>query len=136
MPSFPYAIQAYYHWMPRGRVLVADDEPSLLLTYTLILQKHGYEVSTASNSDDASLQLQQVHFDLLICDLTLKQDRDGCDLIESAMKSYPSMQIILMTGSSTPEVITWAKQRGIVILFKPTEVKTLLQVVSDSIGSH
>jgi DNA-binding NtrC family response regulator len=122
--------------MPRGRVLVADDEPSLLLTYTLILQKHGYEVSTASNSDDASLQLQQVHFDLLICDLTLKQDRDGCDLIESAMKSYPSMQIILMTGSSTPEVITWAKQQGIVILFKPTEVKTLLQVVSDSIGSH
>ena len=118
------------------QVLVADDEPSLLLTYTLILQKHGYEVSTASNSDDASLQLQQVHFDLLICDLTLKQDRDGCDLIESAMKSYPSMQIILMTGSSTPEVITWAKQRGIVILFKPTEVKTLLQVVSDSIGSH
>ncbi|MES1261761.1 MAG: hypothetical protein ABUS49_08495 [Acidobacteriota bacterium] len=46
------------------------------------------------------------------------------------------MQIILMTGSSTPEVSTWAKQRGIVILFKPTEVKTLLQVVSDSIGSH
>lgn len=136
MPSFPHAIQAYYHWMPRGRVLVVDDEPALLLTYNLILQKHGYEVSTAANPDDACQQLKQAHFDLLICDLTLREERDGCHLIDFAMESFPSLRIILMTGSSRPEVIEWAKQRGIVILFKPTEVKTLLQVVSDSIGSR
>ena len=39
--------------MSSKRVLVVDDEPNILRTLTFVLKKEGYDVSSATNGEEA-----------------------------------------------------------------------------------
>ena len=49
------------------RVLVVDDEASLVEFLTLLLQQEGYDVASASNVAEAKEQLSQSTFHLVLC---------------------------------------------------------------------
>jgi CheY-like chemotaxis protein len=42
----------------RYRILVVDDEPSVLLTYQMILEQKGYEAVAAPSSEEARRALE------------------------------------------------------------------------------
>jgi len=111
------------------RILVVDDQPSVLLTYTLILQQAGYAVTAASTCAAALQHLGEKEYDLLLCDLGLDDGRSGIEVIEFAQEHRPRMSSVLLTGYSTPEVVEEAKQRGITLLFKPLQVRELLRTL-------
>ena len=60
---------------PKSQILVVDDEPNVLITYRLILQQRGYEVSAAVSSEEARQVLGEKPIDLLLCDLSLENRR-------------------------------------------------------------
>jgi DNA-binding NtrC family response regulator len=116
--------------MSKHSVLLVDDEPALLLTYSKILEKHGYEVTTAKSVDHAYAKLQERMFELLICDLTLGGRRTGFDIIDLAFVLYPSIRTILLTGQEDPEIEAEAASNGVEVLLKPVEVPKLLETIS------
>ena len=116
--------------MSKHRVLLVDDEPALLLTYSKILEKHGYEVTTADSVDHAYAKLQEKMFELLICDLTLGGRRTGFDIIDLAFVLYPSIRTVLLTGQEDPEIEAEAASNGVEVLLKPVEVPKLLETIS------
>jgi DNA-binding NtrC family response regulator len=116
--------------MSKHRLLLVDDEPPLLLTYGKILEKHGYEVTTADSVIHAYAKLQQREFEVLICDLTLGGGRTGFEIIDLAFFLYPSIRAILLTGQEDPETEAEAASNGVEILFKPVQIPKLLETIS------
>jgi DNA-binding NtrC family response regulator len=111
-------------------ILVVDDEPNVLITYRLILQQRGYEVSAALSSEEARQALATKTIDLLLCDLSLEKQENGFNVIELARQKDPRMPTVLLTGYATPEANDRAAQLGIPVLFKPIDINELLETIS------
>jgi DNA-binding NtrC family response regulator len=114
----------------KWHILVVDDEPNVLITYRLILQQRGYEVSAAVSSEEARTALAADGIDLLLCDLSLEKQENGFDVIEFARQKDPRMPAVLLTGYATPEATDRAKELGIPVLFKPIDINELLETIS------
>jgi DNA-binding NtrC family response regulator len=114
----------------KSHILVVDDEPNVLVTYRLILQQRGYEVSAAVSSEEARTILAQDGIDLLLCDLSLEKQENGFDVVEFARQKDPRMPALLLTGYATPEANERAQDLGIPVLFKPIDINELLESIS------
>lgn len=114
----------------KSHILVVDDEPNVLVTYRLILQQRGYEVSAAISSEEARKSLSDDHIDLLLCDLSLEKQENGFDVIDFGREKKPAMPAVLLTGYATPDAVERAEQLGIPILFKPIDINELLETIS------
>lgn len=79
---------------PMGaRVLVVDDEESILRAVRTILLRHGFQVETAETGQQALERYSYYHPDLILLDLGLP-DMDGLEVIRQ-----------VRTASNTPVVI-------------------------------
>jgi two-component system response regulator HydG len=83
--------------MPRHRILVVDDELSIISALKLILEGGGYEVSVARSVAEADGLLRGRPFDLVITDLRLP-DSNGIELLTRVKCDAPDTQVILMTA--------------------------------------
>ena len=121
----------------KSHILVVDDEPNVLVTYRLILQQQGYRVSAAVSSEEALRLLVSEPVDMLLCDLSLEKQENGFDVIDFALEKDPQMATVLLTGYATQEANDRAEQRGIPVLFKPIDIKQLLQTIEEMLrGVH
>ena len=67
----------------KTQVMMLDDERFLLELYKASFQKHGYEVSTYYNAEDALRVLRQgAQPDVILFDITLPDSRSGYEFIE------------------------------------------------------
>ena len=121
-------------------ILVVDDEPNVLLTYRLILQQQGYAVCAALSSEEARKAISEQEVDLLLCDLSLEKQESGFDVIAFARENNPEVPTVLLTGYATPEATDRAEQLGIPVLFKPIDIKELLETIAsllkENYGQH
>jgi CheY-like chemotaxis protein len=111
------------------RILVVDDQHSVLLTYTWVLQREGYTVTAASTYAAALQHLETTDYDLLLCDLGLDGGRSGLEVIDFAQTHCPGIAPVLLTGYLSQEIVDDAHKRGIALLSKPTEVHELLRTL-------
>ena len=82
-------------------ILVADDEPSILLSLQFLLQKAGYEVRLARNGEEVIQAVEQSTPDLLLLDAMMPQ-RDGYDVCQTirADPRWTALPIIMLTAKS------------------------------------
>ena len=80
-----------------SRVLIVDDEPSILATTAPLLRTRGYEVSTAMSAVACLETVERVDPDVIILDLGLP-DMDGVELCR-----------LLRDGRSTPIIVLSAR---------------------------
>jgi len=119
--------------IPKGqeRILFVDDEPSLVNTAKIILERYGYKVTAVTNTIEA---LEIFHgdpdaFDLVITDQTLPS-MTGANLATQLRLIRPTIPIILTSGYS--EVITPEKAREIGIceyIMKPFFARDLAKII-------
>ena len=95
---------------PKTRVLVVDDEPSILLEIAGTLKRH-YDVLTATNAEDAERILASERIDLLLTDLRLP-GKDGLALLEAAKAAVPDLPVVLLSGHGTIEEAVKAIRLG------------------------
>jgi len=112
------------------RILVVDDEPSVLTTYRMILEQKGYDVVAAPSSGEARQALATQKLDLLLCDLSLEEKDSGFEVIEYARRRQPAMPSLLLTGYASREVSDRAKRGGICVLFKPIDIQEFLETIA------
>lgn len=113
----------------RLTILVVDDEPSVLLTNSMILRHHGYEVIGVATAREAKVVLEEQRFDMLVCDLALEGSRSGLDVLDFARALYPGIPAILLTGYATRELGEETERKRITLLSKPIEVKDLMDTI-------
>ena len=79
-----------------GRILVADDEPSVRESVGYALGQEGFDVTLAVDGEDAESKLGNGEFDLLILDIMMP-GRSGLDICRE-MRSRSAVPIILLTA--------------------------------------
>ncbi|HEV7769111.1 MAG TPA: response regulator transcription factor [Solirubrobacterales bacterium] len=83
--------------MSSGRILVADDEPSVRDSVGYALAQEGFEVSAAIDGDEASAMLDDdVPFDLLVLDIMMPGP-SGLEICRE-VRSRSAVPIILLTA--------------------------------------
>ena len=85
--------------MTKAKLLVVDDEPSLLQLMTRRLERLSYLVCSAGSGPEALDILRREEIDVLITDFKMP-GMDGCELITHAVKISPMLQSIVVTGYS------------------------------------
>ena len=80
------------------RILVVDDEPTLLATLRFNMEREGYEVITASDGGEAIALAETVRPDLVLLDLMLP-GMHGFEICR-ALRKHTSIPIVILTARS------------------------------------
>jgi DNA-binding NtrC family response regulator len=114
-------------------VLVVDDEASVLFTYRILLEQHGYAATAALTSKQAIQAINKTAFDLLLCDLSLEEGHTGFEVLEYARRTNRDVPCVLITGYATSEAAQKAGQLGITVLYKPIEIQEFMDTISTAL---
>ena len=115
------------------KVLVVDDEESVVITIKAILQLDGYDVVTATSATQAREAVRATEFDLVLSDLRL-EDGDGLDVLRAVRERSPDTVTIMLTGYASLESAIQALRAGAYdYLIKPSEVEELRSTVGRGI---
>jgi DNA-binding NtrC family response regulator len=111
-------------------VLLAEDEPGILFTFSAILRQQGYHVDTASAFAIAQQQMRTRKYDAIIADLNMERIGLGLELARMAKELTPPPAVVIYTGYPTLEQLRAALAIHVDYLaLKPVdldEIKTAL----------
>jgi two-component system response regulator HydG len=113
------------------RVLVVDDEPTLLKALEALLRKKGWEVIALDSPIAATQRLAAEDFDVALLDIKMPQ-LSGLELLTAVKHRRPEVEVIMMTGHATVETALAAVRAGAYdYLTKPFEdVELVARAVS------
>ena len=83
--------------MPNKTLLLVDDEISILRSYARDLRAEHYNVTTASNGEEAIRLLWEDNFNMIITDLVMPGP-SGIEVVRQAKKRNPSICTMVLTG--------------------------------------
>ncbi len=117
-----------------NKILIVDDEPTILLALSRILTGPQTTVTTSEDLEEAKELLSLHSFDLVIADVRLSgiPGREGLELLSHVKEMSPETPVIIMTAFGSDEIRDDAYRRGASCYYeKPVD---LLQLMS-KIGS-
>ena len=119
----------------KKRILVIDDDKSILRAFTRILQKSGYEVDAAETGKEAIEKAETGRYDLALVDVRLP-DMDGTDLLCRMQKTMCDAVKIMITGFPSLENGVKALDEGAdAYLVKPVKPEELLMLIEEKLKS-
>jgi two-component system response regulator PilR (NtrC family) len=108
-----------------ARLLIIDDEGSIVDFLSLLFQQEGYEVGTARTVEEARRALGGATFDLVLCDVMMP-DGNGLDLLREIKAAEVNPPVIMMTAyTSTKSAIEAMKLGAADYISKPFDVEEL-----------
>jgi putative nucleotidyltransferase with HDIG domain len=115
----------------REHILIVDDESAVLGVVVALLERCGYDVSAASDAEQALLYLQEdPACDLVLSDV-LMPGTDGLTLLDAICQNHPGVPVVMLTSVHDVHVATNAFRRGAVdYLLKPFDRAQLIGVVN------
>jgi DNA-binding NtrC family response regulator len=122
--------------MPKGSILVIDDEAEIREGLELLLKTEGYQVSMADTGQSGLLRLGEQPYDLLLLDVSLP-DRNGIELLKDIRRQDPHLPIVLITAYGSIEMARAAFKSGAMdYITKPWSNDELLAQVAQAVESH
>jgi DNA-binding NtrC family response regulator len=118
------------------KILVIDDEKSLLETMQLILSKSGYTVLAAGDAVEGLKIIKKFdsEISLIITDLALPGGFDGINILEAVKDLGSNTPVIIITAYGNVEIAVEAMQKGAYnFLTKPVNFKVLIQQAQKAI---
>ena len=113
------------------KVLIIDDDKSILNILSKILGKSGFIVDTAESGQEAMNKLATKTYSIALIDVRL-QDTNGLDLLNQIQKIAPKMRKIILTGYPSDEDRIKALERGAdYYLAKPVDSEKLVEIIRD-----
>ncbi|MDZ4804504.1 MAG: response regulator [Candidatus Eisenbacteria bacterium] len=120
----------------RPRILIVDDEESVLEIFVDLFSERDYDVSTAGNGEAALAQLETGSFDLLLTDINLP-GVDGLEVVARAKKFDPEIVVLVITGfASTSTAIDALRHGAYDYITKPFDLWNVDQVVTRGIQAR
>lgn len=116
--------------MEKKKLLIIDDEASVLKVCQMALSKLSLEIETAPGEARAIKLLKEKPFDIVLVDLKLKE-KDGLKIIKNARALHPRIKTILMTGTLSSDELKAKIEKAKIdkIIFKPFTIDQLRDVV-------
>ncbi len=112
------------------KILIIDDELDMLRSIAEVLEREGFEVSTADGGPKGLKQLRENVYDIVITDLRMPEV-DGETILSRALELYPDIVVIMMTGYASIETAVKTMKMGafhyLAKPFKPMELTILVR---------
>jgi DNA-binding NtrC family response regulator len=97
--------------MPKGSILVVDDEIEIREGLEALLTSEGFEVTPADTGEAGLQRLEDRPFDLMLLDVSLP-DRNGLELLREIRRRDPNLSIILITAFGSIDMARAAFKGG------------------------
>ena len=125
--------------MPKGRILVIDDEEDVREVLKLHLESAGYNILEAENGEDGiNILLSEdnmVNVGVVLCDIRMPKV-NGAECVDFLRKEAPGIPVVMVTGYPDTEMAaSFLKKCVKDYLVKPVEKKKLLSVVAKIIAN-
>jgi len=115
------------------KILVAEDDESMLDLLERVLTDEGYQVLAARNGNQALALLEAGQFDLMLTDVRMPGP-DGSELLRRAMARNLRQPIIMMTAFGNIEAAVRAMRNGAFhYLAKPFDIEDLLAITASAV---
>jgi len=119
--------------MSDERILVVDDDPSLLTLLKMRLHSMGFAVTACGTGEDALNHAQEDPYDFAILDLRLP-DVDGLDLMEELHQHQTQLPVLILTAHGCiPNAVQAMKKGAYGYLTKPFDDKELQESIDKAL---
>jgi CheY-like chemotaxis protein len=117
-------------------VLIVDDEPSVRMLVTDVLEELGYAAIEAADTISGMKVLRSdVRIDLLITDVGLPGGMNGRQMAEAARETRPKLKVLFITGYAENAAIGSGRlEPGMHVLTKPFAMDNLATRIKTIIG--
>jgi two-component system, NarL family, response regulator EvgA len=110
----------------KWHVLIVDQQPIVRNGIARLLEKEKCDFDFAQNGEGCSAALQEKKYDLLIIDIYARDW--GCfEILEAAIKEYPSLNVILFTTITQEALLRNLYSAGCSIILKSEDTKYLAE---------
>ena len=121
--------------MASATILLVDDDEALRHTLGIVLQEHGYVVTTAASVPEALKLITAGSFDVLLSDLHMPGQGDGLTVVSAMRHANP--RAVTMLFSAFPEMDAAAQAillQTDQILVKPMNIPALIEAIEQRLA--
>ncbi len=116
------------------KVLIVDDEGSILESLKGVLEDEGYEVQACPSGRSALQVIQEAMFDLVMLDIRMP-DMDGIATLQKIRQMHPEIPVVMMSGHGTIETAVKTTKLGAYdYVEKPLSVDKVLLTVRHALN--
>ncbi len=94
-----------------NRILIVDDEQSILESLSLILRHNKYDVDTCADGFSALEKVNNSDYDLILLDIKMPK-MDGIEVLEKIIEMKPNQVVIMISGHGNIETAVDATKKG------------------------
>ena len=117
------------------KILVVEDDIAFCKMLEKFLKKQEYDVLAIHSGEEAFIKIHEQKFDLVLTDVRLP-NKDGNAILEEIQKSFPTTQVILMTGYAEVNFAVEAIKKGAFdYISKPVQPDKLLEIIQKALSS-
>ena len=122
-----------------NRILLVDDEESMRLSLSAVLEQAGYNVAAAADGAAALKMYREQGTDLVIIDLFMPE-KEGLETIREMRQMCPDQKLIAISGGGRlvdGDYLALARALGATkTLYKPFSAEEILRAVADLLGTQ
>ena len=118
------------------KILIIDDEKSILDLLSVVFKKEGYTVETALSAKMALELIDKEEFDLVLTDIKLPQ-MSGMKILQYVKEKYPAMPVVMITAYGTiKQAIEALKMGAMDYIVKPFNMEELKIIVAQGLENR
>lgn len=117
-----------------AKILIVDDDKSIIKTLDMLLTSEGHEVIAVSVSSDAIDSLNSNDIDLVLTDIRMPHP-DGMELLKMIRKSRPKIPVIMVSAYGSEKTKKDSLDMGCyAYLAKPFKLSDIMDAVNGALG--
>jgi DNA-binding response OmpR family regulator len=118
------------------KVLIADDEPNIVVSLEFLMRQKGYEVRVVNNGEDALSAVADFGPDLILLDVMMPR-MSGYDVCQKVRENpaWQGIRIIMLSAKGRDVEVTKGMAIGAdAYVTKPFSTQSLVAKVSEMLG--
>ena len=114
-----------------ARVLLVDDDISLLRTMAFVFKRKGCSVAAAQSGAEALRMVEKRPFDVIFMDVRMPE-MNGVECYEQIKEIRPDATVVMMTAYAVEDLVREALQEGAYgVVYKPLDMDEMLQLAEE-----
>jgi DNA-binding response OmpR family regulator len=120
------------------KILIADDEPSIVAAVEFLLQRSGYEVHVARDGDEALKLVEATHPDLVLLDVMMPQ-KSGYEVCKRIREraDWRHIKIIMLSAKGRDSEVSRGLSMGAdIYVTKPFSTRELMDKIKGLLAQN
>ncbi len=119
--------------MAKRRVLLVDDEVTILLTMKAVLEISGFDVDTAASAREGKSKIKLREYQMIITDMRMESDAAGREVIQAARNAPYHPAVALLTAYPEDDFGDLGADK---ILVKARQTAVLIREIEKMLDTH